>query len=147
MFRLRGVSPAIRKTVATFLKNGADLDCIAFEIHIECEIFNDTSFQQVENKSRSSLENTMAATKMIHVRVDDDIRDEASEVLGSLGLTVSDAVRIFLHRVVASQSFPLELKVPNEATRAALLEAREIRKARKARFATPDELFKDLNGN
>ncbi|PSH57453.1 type II toxin-antitoxin system RelB/DinJ family antitoxin [Phyllobacterium sophorae] len=45
---------------------------------------------------------------------------------------MSDAVRIFLHRVVASQSFPLELKVPNQTTRAALAEAREIRKAREA---------------
>ncbi len=88
----------------------------------------------------------MAATKMIHVRVDDDIREEASLVLGSLGLSVSDAVRVFLHRVVATQGFPLELKVPNEATRSAIAEAREIRKARRARFATPDELFDDLKG-
>jgi len=88
----------------------------------------------------------MTATKMIHVRVDDDIRDEASSVLGSFGLSLSDAVRMFLHRVVASQSFPLELKVPNETTRDALAEAREIRKARKARFATPDELFAELSG-
>ena len=89
----------------------------------------------------------MAATKMIHVRVDDDIRQEASSVLESLGLSVSDAVRVFLHRVVATQSFPLELKVPNETTRSAIAEAREIRKARRARFATPDELFDDLKGN
>ncbi len=88
----------------------------------------------------------MAATKMIHVRVDDDIREEASLVLGSLGLSVSDAVRVFLHRVVATQGFPLELKVPNETTRSAIAEAREIRKARRARFATPDELFDDLKG-
>ncbi|CAN7181762.1 type II toxin-antitoxin system RelB/DinJ family antitoxin [Pararhizobium sp. LjRoot255] len=87
-----------------------------------------------------------ANTKMIHVRVDDDIREEAAAVLGSFGLSVSEAVRVFLHRVVASQSFPLELKVPNETTRAALAEAREIRKARKARFATPEELFADLDG-
>jgi DNA-damage-inducible protein J len=89
----------------------------------------------------------MAATKMIHVRVDDDIREEASSVLESLGLSVSDAVRVFLHRVVATQSFPLELKVPNETTRSAIAEAREIRKARRARFATSDELFDDLKGN
>ncbi|MGO4439643.1 type II toxin-antitoxin system RelB/DinJ family antitoxin [Rhizobium sp. RAF56] len=88
----------------------------------------------------------MAATKMLHVRVDDDIREDAVAVLDSLGLTMSEAVRIFLHRVVASQGLPLELKVPNEKTRAALLEARQIRKARKARFATPEELFIDLNG-
>ena len=87
-----------------------------------------------------------ANTKMIYVRVDDDIREEAASVLGSFGLSVSEAVRVFLHRVVASQSFPLELKVPNETTRAALAEAHEIRKARKARFATPEELFADLDG-
>ncbi|GLR46196.1 hypothetical protein GCM10007880_67140 [Mesorhizobium amorphae] len=62
----------------------------------------------------------MAATKMVHVRVDDDTREEASAILGSFGLSLSDAVRIFLHRVVATQSFPLELKVPNATTRAAL---------------------------
>jgi DNA-damage-inducible protein J len=44
-----------------------------------------------------------ANTKMIHVRVDDDIREEASSVLGSLGLSLSDAIRVFLHRVVATQ--------------------------------------------
>lgn len=87
-----------------------------------------------------------ANTKMIHVRVDDDTRNEASSVLESFGLSVSDAVRIFLHRVVVSQSFPLELKVPNESTRAAHAEARESRKANKARFATPGELFADLEG-
>ena len=85
-------------------------------------------------------------SKMIHVRVDDDLREEASDVLASLGLSVSDAVRVFLHRVAASQSFPLELKAPNEATRAALAEAREIRKARKARFTSSDALFAELNG-
>ena len=85
--------------------------------------------------------NLAANTKMIHVRVHYDIRDEASLVLGSFGLSVSDAIRMFRHRVVASQSFPLELKVPNETTRAALAEAREIREARRARFAKPEEPF------
>ncbi len=87
-----------------------------------------------------------AHTKMIHVRVDDDLREEASAVLESFGMSMSDAVRIFLHRVAATQSFPLELKVPNEETKAALEEARAMRQARKARFATPDELFDDLSG-
>ncbi|HWU65319.1 MAG TPA: type II toxin-antitoxin system RelB/DinJ family antitoxin [Ensifer sp.] len=87
-----------------------------------------------------------AHTKMIHVRVDDDLREEASAVLESFGMSMSDAVRIFLHRVAATQSFPLELKVPNEETKAALEEARAMRRAGKARFATPDELFDDLSG-
>lgn len=82
---------------------------------------------------------------MLHIRVDDDLRDDAVAIFDSLGLTMSEAVRLFLHRVVVSQGLPLELKVPNERTRAALQEARQMRKARKARFATPDALFADLN--
>lgn len=87
----------------------------------------------------------MTATKMLHIRVDDDLRDDAAAIFDSLGLTMSEAVRLFLHRAVVSQGLPLELKVPNERTRAALQEARQMRKARKARFATPDALFADLN--
>ena len=87
----------------------------------------------------------MTATKMLHIRVDDDLRDDAAAIFDSLGLTMSEAVRLFLHRAVVSQGLPLELKVPNERTRAALQEARQMRKARKARFATPDALFAALN--
>ena len=61
-----------------------------------------------------------------------------------MGLSVSDAVRLFLGRVVADQAFPLELKVPNAETRAAMAEAEEIARTRRARFATADELFADL---
>ncbi|MET3613375.1 DNA-damage-inducible protein J [Rhizobium aquaticum] len=73
-----------------------------------------------------------AHTKMIHVRVDDDLREEVSAVLESFGMSMSDAARIFLRRVVATQSFPLELKIPNEETRAALQEAKAIRLARRS---------------
>jgi DNA-damage-inducible protein J len=83
-------------------------------------------------------------TSMVHVRVDDDIKARATETLNSLGLSVSDAVRLFLHRVVADQAFPLELKVPNARTRAAMAEADEIARTHRARFATADELFADL---
>ena len=37
-----------------------------------------------------------------------------------MGLSVSDAVRILLKRLVNDQAFPLELKVPNAQTRAAI---------------------------
>ena len=59
-------------------------------------------------------------------------------------LSVSDAVRLLLHRVVVDQAFPLELKVPNAETRAAMAEADQMTRARRVRFATADELFADL---
>jgi DNA-damage-inducible protein J len=71
---------------------------------------------------------------MLHVRVDDAIKARATEALEAMGLSVSDAVRLFLRRVVAEQAFPLELKVPNAETRAAIEESRAMMAARKPRL-------------
>ena len=73
-------------------------------------------------------------TSMLHVRVDAKLKAQASEILASMGLTMSDAVRLLLRRVVAEQAFPLDLKVPNAATRAAMIEARALMAERCARL-------------
>lgn len=86
----------------------------------------------------------MAHTTMLHVRVDDEMKTQASEALAAMGLSVSDAVRILLKRVVSDQAFPLELKVPNAQTRAAIEESRAIMKARSARFQSADAVFDEL---
>jgi DNA-damage-inducible protein J len=52
---------------------------------------------------------------------------------------MSDAVRLLLNRVVAEQGFPLELKVPNAETRAAMQEVDEMLKARRLRFNSDEE--------
>jgi len=85
-----------------------------------------------------------AQSSMLHVRVDDDTKAQATEALAAMGMSVSDAVRIFLHRVVIDQAFPLELKVPSAETRKAMAESRAMMAKRKARFATPETLFDDL---
>lgn len=86
----------------------------------------------------------MAQTSMLHVRVDDEVKLQATQALAAMGLSVSDAVRLFLKRVVTDQAFPLELKVPNAETLAAMEESRKMMKARRARFETADALFDDL---
>jgi len=86
----------------------------------------------------------MAQTSMLHVRIDDELKAEASLALEAMGLSVSDAVRILLTRVVSDQAFPLELKVPNAETRLAMEEARAIMKAKAARFDSVDALIDDL---
>ena len=89
----------------------------------------------------------VAHTSMLHIRVDDDIKEQATEALTAMGLSVSDAVRLFLRRVVIDQAFPLELKVPNAQTRAAMEESRAMMQARRIRFACADALFADLEKN
>ena len=83
----------------------------------------------------------MPATSMVHVRVDDHLKAQATETLAAMGLSVSDAVRVFLTRVVAEQQLPFVLKAPNADTRAAMAEARTISKAR---FASAKTLIADL---
>ena len=86
----------------------------------------------------------MAQSSMLHIRVDDEVKTQATEALAAMGLSMSDAVRIFLKRVVNDQAFPLELKVPNAETRAAMEEARALMRARQARFESADALFDEL---
>ncbi len=89
----------------------------------------------------------MATTAMVHVRVDEQIKAQATETLAAMGLSVSDAVRVFLMRVVADKQMPFALKVPNAETRTAMAEAEEIAFKRRARFENATELFDDLEKN
>lgn len=89
----------------------------------------------------------MATTTMVHVRVDEQIKAQATETLAAMGLSVSDAVRVFLMRIVADKQMPFALKVPNVETRAAMAEADKIARTHRARFGTATELFDDLEKN
>lgn len=89
----------------------------------------------------------MAATAMVHVRVDEQVKEQATKTLASMGLSVSDAVRVFLMRVVTEQQLPFALKAPNAETLAAMEEADEIVRKRRTRFASAPELFDDLEKN
>jgi len=51
----------------------------------------------------------LAANALIQTRIDADVRDRASEVLATMGLTVSDAVRILLTKVANEGALPAGL--------------------------------------
>jgi DNA-damage-inducible protein J len=78
---------------------------------------------------------------MVHVRVDEQVKAQATEALAAMGLSVSDAVRILLTRVAAEKELPFSLKVPNAETRTAMEEARTISRAR---FDNADDLIREL---
>ena len=83
-------------------------------------------------------------SSMLHVRMDSELKRRATETLAAMGLSASDAVRLLFHRIAADQAFPLELKVPNARTQRAMAEVDEMVKKRKARFASADEMFAEL---
>jgi len=84
----------------------------------------------------------MAATEMVHVRIDKRVKTQAVKALSAMGLSVSDAVRVLLMRVAAEKALPFDLKVPNAGTTAAMKEARA---GGLASFDTVSDLMADLN--
>ncbi|MYH48102.1 MAG: type II toxin-antitoxin system RelB/DinJ family antitoxin [Gammaproteobacteria bacterium] len=81
---------------------------------------------------------------MLHVRMDTEMKRRAMTALAAMGLTASEAVRLLFHRIAVDQAFPLELKVPNAQTRQAMAEVDEMVKTRRARFASADTMFAEL---
>ncbi|HYN15933.1 MAG TPA: type II toxin-antitoxin system RelB/DinJ family antitoxin [Terriglobales bacterium] len=81
------------------------------------------------------------ATTMVHVRVDDKVKEKAAKTLAEMGMSVSDAVRMLLVRVAAEKALPFEVKVPNPTTVKAM-KAADRRRGK--RFKTAGALFKDL---
>ena len=86
------------------------------------------------------------STTMLHIRIDERMKAEATETLSAMGLSVSDAVRVFLTRVVAEQRIPFVLEAPNAETRSAMAEADEILKSGRRRFHNAQEMFAALDG-
>lgn len=57
----------------------------------------------------------MASNALVQTRIDADVRERASAALESMGITVSDAVRILLTRTANEGALPLELISGSEA--------------------------------
>jgi len=51
----------------------------------------------------------MPANALVQTRIDRDVKERAAAVLGELGITVSDAVRILLTRTANEGSLPFSL--------------------------------------
>jgi len=81
---------------------------------------------------------------MVHVRIDKRIKTKAAKTLASMGLSVSDAVRVLLTRVAAEKALPFDVKVPNATTVAAM---REARAGKVASFRNVSDLMADLNAD
>lgn len=47
----------------------------------------------------------------IQTYVNKDLKDNSEEILGAMGLSINEAITIFLNRVVATNSLPIELKL------------------------------------
>jgi DNA-damage-inducible protein J len=66
----------------------------------------------------------MSANALVQTRINGVVKAQAAAVLATMGLTVSDAVRLLLTRVAHDKALPFEPLRPNAETIAAMEEAR-----------------------
>ena len=77
---------------------------------------------------------------IVQSRVPQELKDEAESVFSAMGLTLAEAIRLFLNQTVTDYKFPFvpKLRQPTSEFQAAL---RELDEGKAERFDNVDELF------
>ena len=93
----------------------------------------------------------MAKTANINIRIDPETKAGAECLFSSFGITVTDAVNMFIRQSLMVGGLPFELKQPryNAETEVAMQEARDIAsgKIKTKSFNSVAELMGDLNND
>jgi len=88
-------------------------------------------------------------TANINIRIDPDTKSNAEELFSSFGLTISDAVNMFIHQSLLEKAIPFRLKQPryNAETELAIQEARDISSGKIAvkKYKTISDMRADLD--
>ncbi len=79
-------------------------------------------------------------TAAIHSRISPDIKERAEAILAQLGLSPTEAIRMFYTQITLRNGLPFEVEIPNSMTRTAIEDSRAGNKLRK--HNSVDELFK-----
>ena len=83
----------------------------------------------------------MAGGAYIQARIDPRIKEEARSVLDELGISMSEAIVVYLKQIILQRGIPFELKLPNKATSQAV---QELESGKGVTFGSVDELLEDL---
>jgi DNA-damage-inducible protein J len=84
------------------------------------------------------------ADTYIRARIDTATKERATEALEAMGLSISDAIRLLMLRIVAERRLPFEVKAPNARTRKAIA---ELEAGKGKRFTSVRALMNDLNAD
>jgi DNA-damage-inducible protein J len=77
-------------------------------------------------------------TTVVRARIDEEIKEKVADILKESGLTISDAIRITLNRIVKDNDFAL---IPNALTAKVIREGRKGKNLHKV--DSVKELFND----
>jgi len=91
----------------------------------------------------------MTKTANINIRIEPEVKSSVDGIYSRFGLSVSDAVKIFLHKSIIVGGLPFDLTLPryNDETLAAMQEARDIAsgKIKAKSYASVKEMMAELD--
>ena len=79
---------------------------------------------------------------IVRARIDAKTKRQSEKMLASMGLTMSEAIRLFLVQTVRQRGLPFAVVAPNAETRKAIHDSRE---GKGKRHANADALFEKLD--
>ncbi len=82
---------------------------------------------------------------VVRARVEDDLKNEATKIFTTVGLSMSDAIYLFLKQTVLTQSLPFPINVPNATTIQAM---QDVRDRNNLHYPEPGKsIFDDLHSD
>lgn len=79
-------------------------------------------------------------TAAVHTRIEPEIKAKAEQVLERLGLSPTEAIRMFYTQIALRNGLPFEVVIPNEVTAQALKDSRSGEGL--CQYDSVDDLFK-----
>jgi len=67
----------------------------------------------------------MSKTAVVHARIEPQTKKKAENVLSRLGMSPTEAIRLFYHQICLHDGMPFPIRLPNSKTRSVLLKSRQ----------------------
>jgi DNA-damage-inducible protein J len=84
----------------------------------------------------------MRKTEQIHIRIDKETKTRAESILKICGISIPEAIRMFLRKIILEKRIPFDIRIPNEIT----LKTHKLTKEGKElhKFDNLEDLFEAL---
>jgi len=91
----------------------------------------------------------MVKAEFIRARVNEELKANTEVLFSRLGLTMTDAITLFLVQCQLRQGLPFDVRIPNAETIAAIEEVQEMKRNPHLHkgFDSVDALFEELNSD
>ena len=88
----------------------------------------------------------MAKTDTLHIRIEPSVKQRAEKTLNDLGLSITEAINVFLNQVILNDGIPFEVRKPkfNKETIQAIEDTKNGKNLSKT-FDSVNEMFEELD--